>query len=185
MCFDYKIFAVNTTNSSNNTDYLLYFVLISYFSSASSRSMELWMLPKSPNLLLLFFFSFFFLLHFFLILLFLLLPGVCDVRGLSPSLSAPGQATEEPAEERKQRRGGVSHEELDGWMDRWREGGMKEGGREREREMFPPSGPPEAALVSITRREEEVILTDDIPQHNACSFTLSPLSFFFFLSFSF
>lgn len=41
------------------------------------------------------------------------LPCVSDVRSLSPSLSAPGQAAEEPAEERKQRRG----EELEGGMD--------------------------------------------------------------------
>jgi len=43
----------------------------------------------------------------------LLLPRVSAVRGLSPSLSAPGQATEEPAEERKQRR----DEELEVGMD--------------------------------------------------------------------
>lgn len=42
-----------------------------------------------------------------------LLPRVSDVHSLSPSLSAPGQATVEPAEERKQR-----GEELEGgWMD--------------------------------------------------------------------
>lgn len=39
----------------------------------------------------------------------------------------------------------------------------------RKEGLFFPSGPPEAALVSITRREESVILTDDIPQHNASS----------------
>jgi len=34
-----------------------------------------------------------------------------------------------------------------------------------------PSGLPEEVLVSITRWEERVILTDDIPQYNASSFT--------------
>lgn len=49
-----------------------------------------------------------------------------------------------------------------------------QGGSEEEGGVVFPSGPPEAALVSITRREESVILTDDIPQHNASS--LTPLS---------
>lgn len=88
------------------------------------------------------------------------LPCVSDVRGLSPSLSAPGQATEEPAEERKQRRG----EELEGGMD-----GRGEG-------VGLPSGPPEAALVSITRREERVILTDNIPQRSASSSLVLPFT---------
>lgn len=49
-----------------------------------------------------------------------------------------------------------------------------QGGSEEEGGVVFPSGPPEAALVSITRREESMILTDDIPQHNASS--LNPLS---------
>lgn len=66
-------------------------------------------------------------------------------------------------------------EGVDGGIRSWKEGWM-DGGREGEKEGWGcfPSGPPEAALVSITLREESVILTDDIPQHNASSFTSSP-----------
>ena len=74
-----------------------------------------------------------------LLLLILFLPGVCDVGGLSPSLSAPGQAAEEPAEEGKQG-GGVTEVEgavtreggRDGWRDVVGGGGVSPQGLQRQ-----------------------------------------------------
>lgn len=45
------------------------------------------------------------------------------VRSLSPSLSAPGPAAQEPAEERKQRNDATLEGGMNGWMDEWMEVG--------------------------------------------------------------
>lgn len=63
-----------------------------------------------------------------LLLRLLFLPGVSDVGGLSPSLSASGQAAEEPAEERKQWMeggdgGGAGRR--DGATERWMDAGER------------------------------------------------------------
>lgn len=52
-------------------------------------------------------------------------PPQCPCRSqLSPSLSAPGPATQKPAEERKQRNDTALEGGKNGWMDEW----MKVGG---------------------------------------------------------